>query len=305
MKQKRILIIAFLLPAILLCIIFFLYPSIKTFVMSFYNIKDMSDNFKDWVFVGFSNYKNLYHNGLFMDSMVNILKIWIFGGTVVMFFALLFSVIITSGVRGKAFWRSVIYLPNIITVVAVSTMWTQYIYNDRFGLLKTVFNGLGLHGLANIQWLESGNIFIALMIAFGFGSVGYYMLIIAAAIDGIPIDYFEAAKLEGANTLQKFTKITLPLISSVFRTCLVLWTITAINFFAWSQLFVRTTPIEIFTPTLFMYTRLFQAVKNTGTDYVNVGMGAAVGIVLVLTIVIATNIINRAIRLFSKDRIEY
>jgi len=302
MKQKKLLIVLFLLPSVLIYSAFFLYPSIRTLLMSFYNIPDIASKTKEWSFVGLSNYEYLKNSSLFMQSMWNILKIWIFGGISIMFLSFLFSVILTSGVKGKNFWKSVIYLPNVIASVAMATMWTQYIYSDKYGLFKNIFKHLGLNGLANIQWLDSDHIFLALMIAFGFGAIGYYMLILISAIDGIPIDFYEAAVLEGANIFQKFFHITLPLLHDVFKTCVILWTITAVNFLIWAQVFVNEAPPQITTPGLYMYLKLFGISKINSAEKLNVGIGAAVGIIITITIIIGTSIVNR---LFHRERLEY
>ena len=71
--------------------------------------------------------------------MMNILKIWALGGIIVLSVSLLFGVILTSGIRGKKFFRAIIYLPNIVSAVALATMWLQYVYSSKFGLLKGCF----------------------------------------------------------------------------------------------------------------------------------------------------------------------
>ena len=75
-------------------------------------------------------------------SMWNLVRIWFIGGIIVMSLALLFAVIITSGIRFKSFFRAMIYLPNIVSAVALATMWLQYVYSPKFGLLKTFFTPL-------------------------------------------------------------------------------------------------------------------------------------------------------------------
>ena len=133
--------------------------------MSFFRIEGVTDGLAKWQFVGLSNYGKLLNTTLFRISMWNLFRIWFFGGLIVLSLALLFAVIITSGIRGKSFFRAMIYLPNIVSAVALATMWLQYVYSPKFGLLKTVFTFLHLPGLASMQWLSNEHKFTALLIA--------------------------------------------------------------------------------------------------------------------------------------------
>ena len=210
MKQNKKMIVCFLTPALFFFVVMYLYPIIRTVIMSFFNVEGVSDPMSEWSFNGIGNYQKLIETQLFRTSMMNMLKIFIIGGIAVMLIALLFAVILTSGVRFKAFWRAVIYVPNIINAVAIATMWIQYVFNKRFGLLHSFFTALGLEDLASIDYMNGKWKFWSLLIAFCFGSVGYFMLIFISGIERIPADYYEAATIDGANKLKQFSFITLP-----------------------------------------------------------------------------------------------
>ena len=214
------MIVCFLTPALFFFVVMFLYPIIRTIIMSFFNVEGVSDPISEWTFNGLGNYQKLLETQLFRTSMINMIKIFVIGGIAVMVIALLFAVILTSGVRAKAFWRAVIYVPNIINAVAIATMWIQYVFNKRFGLLHSLFDALGLEELAKIDYMNGKWKFWSLLIAFCFGSVGYFMLIFISGIERIPADYYEAATIDGANKLKQFSFITLPLIKGVFKTCM-------------------------------------------------------------------------------------
>ncbi|BBI35449.1 carbohydrate ABC transporter permease [Cohnella abietis] len=302
MRFKKSVIALFLLPAVLIYLCIFLYPTLRTFAMSFYNIPSLSSKFKEWEFKGIQNYADLIHNSYFVKSVWNVLGIWAIGGALIFGIAFLFAIILTSGVRGKNFWRSLIFLPNTVSVVVLSTVWLQYIFNSNYGLLTTVFNRLGLTALANIQWTDNEHIYFSMIIAFSFGSIGYFMLILNAGIDRIPSDYYEAATLDGASVWIKFFKITMPLLRDVFRTTLVLWTITAFNFFVWSATFGLDDPHTV-TPGFYMYQKVFgKGTSIYSGEVLNVGSGASVGIIITVAILLVTMLINRV---FSKDRLEY
>jgi ABC-type sugar transport system permease subunit len=258
--------------------------------MSFYKVGTVNDQMSQWTFAGINNFVTLTHSFLFKTSMVNMFKIWLIGGFITIAFALLFSVILTSGVKAKAFWRSLIYVPNIISAVAFASMWIQYVFNSNFGLLKTVFGNLHLDNLAAIQWTSPEYLFGSMLVSFCFGAIGYFMLILLAGIERIPTDLYEYAKIEGAGMTRCFFKITLPLIRDVFRTCLMLWTISALNFFVWAQMFSVNGDPETEVPALYMYTLIFGS--SNGNTTIDVGAGAAVGVILTTLVVIIYAILN-------------
>ena len=289
------MLIAFVSPAALFCIIIFLYPILRTLLMSFFRIEGVTDSFSKWQFVGFANYGKLLGTTLFRISMWNLFRIWFFGGLIVLSLALLFAVIITSGIRGRSFFRAMIYLPNIVSAVALATMWLQYVYSPKFGLLKSLFTFLHLPKLASIQWLSNDHKFMALLIAYCFGMVGYHMLIFSSGIERISSDYFEAATLDGANRIQQFQHIALPLLKGMFHTNITMWSVSSVGFFVWSQLFSTVTAdTQTITPMVYMYMQIFGA-GNSVTER-NAGIGAAVGVLLSLCVVVIFTICNKLLQ---------
>ena len=295
MKKNSAMLIAFVSPAALFFIIIFLYPILRTLLMSFFRIEGVTDSFSKWQFVGFANYGKLLGTTLFRISMWNLFRIWLFGGLIVLSLALLFAVIITSGIRGRSFFRAMIYLPNIVSAVALATMWLQYVYSPKFGLLKSLFTFLHLPKLASIQWLSNDHKFMALLIAYCFGMVGYHMLIFSSGIERISSDYFEAATLDGANRIQQFQHITLPLLKVMFHTNITMWSVSSVGFFVWSQLFSTVTAdTQTITPMVYMYMQIFGA-GNSVTER-NAGIGAAVGVLLSICVVIIFTVCNKLLQ---------
>ena len=207
------------------------------------------------------------------------------------------AVILTSGIRGAKFFKAAIYMPNIISAVALATMWVQYIFNYDYGLLNQI---VALLGGENVRWLGSDMIFWAMMAAFIFGSVGYYMLIFISGIEGIPGDIYEAATIDGANVITKLVKITLPLLKGVIRTTITFWSINATTFFLWTKMFspINTEDTTI-VPVVYLYDTVF---GGKGIVERDAGAGAAVGVVLTL-IIIAVYAITNVI--FKDSDLEY
>jgi len=296
MKPSKRLILLFLTPALLAYSLIFLYPTLRTIYMSFFEVSGFVG--ADMQYRGLDNYKELYHTPLFRQSFVNIFRIWTIGGVGIFGFAFLFTVLLTSGIKGKKFFRAIIYLPNLIPVVAMSTMWTQYIYNRRYGFFVHFFSWLGLDGMAKVQWTSFDMIFWSMLIAYVWGGIGWYMLILLAGVERIPTDFYEAAKLDGANLFQQFYKITLPLLRDVLRVCLVMWSIGVINLFAFPRTFTPVNiPKEIMTPANYLYQLAFgMGTGGGGTSGLQVGKAAAIAVCLLAMVLIISGGISRVLK---------
>ncbi len=287
MKKNKTMIFLFIFPTIVCLLLMYVYPVIRTVVMSFFKVESLTESTSQWSFNGLANYYKIMHNNGFLLSMKNMLLIWIVGGIITLALSMLMAVILTSGIRGAKFFKAAIYMPNIISAVALATMWVQYIFNYDYGLLNQLVN---LFGGENIRWLGSDLKFWAMLAAFVFGSVGYYMLIYISGIEGIPSDIYEAATLDGANKISQFTQITMPLLKGVIRTTITFWSINATTFFLWTKMFspVNTEGSTI-VPVVYLYDTVFGGKGITERD---AGAGAAVGVVLTLIIVAIYGIMN-------------
>jgi len=296
MKKNRLMIIVFLTPALLCYLLVFLYPSVRTTVMSFFRVESVSDPIASWTFNGLGNYRTLWATAIFKQAMVNISRIWLIGGLGVMVTALFFAVSLTSGMKGVKFLRSVIYLPNVVSAIAMGTMWINYVYNSSYGLLHNIFASLRLTRLSETLWTGPDNLFWSMLVAYCFGMVGYHMLIFMASIEQIPRDYTEAALIEGANAFQRFYKITLPFLRGCFRTNIVMWTVFTVGFFVWGQLF---SPVNLsfatVAPMNYMYELVFGSSASTATVR-DSGAGAAIGVIMMVIVIIAFALTNLLVR---------
>ena len=180
MKKNKTMIICFILPCLLTLFIMYLYPVARTLIMSFFRIESVTSDVSTWSFYGLGNYSRIFGSPTYRVSMWNMLRIWLVGGIFTLSFSLLFAVILTSGIRFKKFFRAAIYLPNVISAVALATMWIQYVYNNDYGMLNKILGALGLNG---VKWLGTDTKFWAMLFAFIFGAVGYYMLIFISGIE--------------------------------------------------------------------------------------------------------------------------
>ena len=297
MKKSKSMIALFILPCALCLLLMFLYPVVRTVIMSFFQVESLTSAVSSWSFYGLGNYIKIFNSNSFLISMSNMLLIWLVGGVITLALSMLIAVVLTSGIRGGKFFRAAIYLPNIVSAVALATMWVQYVFNYDYGLLNNIVTMLGFD---KIKWLGSDSKFWAMMAAFIFGSVGYYMLIYISGIEGIPKDLYEAATLDGANKVKQFTLITLPLLKGIIKTSITFWSINATTFFLWSKMFspVQTEESTI-VPVIYLYDIVFGGKGITQRD---AGAGAAVGVVLTLLIIVIYGVMNL---LLKKSDLEY
>ena len=297
MRKNKAMIFWFCLPALLSLVIMFVYPVTRTVIMSFFQVESVTATTADWSFYGLGNYTKIFGSASFMTSMRNMLLIWIVGGVITLALAMLMAVVVTSGIRGKKFFRAAIYMPNIISAVALATMWIQYIFNYDYGMLNEIVQ---FFGGDKVKWLGTDLKFWAMTAAFIFGSVGYYMLIYISGIEGIPQDLYEAATIDGAGKVAQFTRITLPLLKGVIKTSITFWSINTTTFFLWTKMF---SPIDTeqstIVPVVYLYDTVF---GGKGVINRDAGAGAAVGVVLTL-IIIAVYVVTE--RLFRGSDLEY
>ena len=297
MRKNKAMIFWFCLPAVLCLLLMFVYPVCRTVLMSFFRVESLTAGVGDWSFFGLGNYAKIFSSRSFRTAMSNMVVIWLVGGLITLALALLMSVVLTSGIRGKKFFRAAIYMPNIISAVALATMWIQYIFQYDYGLLNTIVQ---LFGGDKVKWLGTDLKFWAMTGSFIFGSVGYYMLIYISGIEGIPQDLYEAATIDGAGKGRQFFDITLPLLKGVIKTSITFWSINATTFFLWSKMFSPIdTESSTIVPVIYLYDMVFGGKGITQRD---AGAGAAVGVVLTL-IIIAVYLITE--RLFKGSDLEY
>ncbi len=297
MKPRKRLIISFLLPAGLFYLIFFLIPAAWAFYFSAFDWSGFSN---DMTFVGFGNYvKMLTRDPIFWKSLGNTAKILFVGGAATFILAFLLAILLNSGIKGKKFFRALIFLPNVIAMIALTVMWAFVIYSPTSGVLPNFFKLIGWEAGANFLWMSSNNVFWSMVVAIVWISVGYYVVLIMAGMDKIPNEFYEAAQIEGANIFQQFQKITLPLMWDVITISVVLWSISAVKVFEFPFAFmgVGEDP-NLYTLGVYLYIMGF----GKRMPIYQLGYATAIG-VFTLVIVILISVGIR--RLMNREIIQY
>jgi ABC-type sugar transport system permease subunit len=291
---RQRMVIPFLLPAFILYTVFFVYPAVQAFWVSLHNWSGFGQNM---IYIGLGNYQEMLKDTIFWAAFRRTLYISVVGGIGIFVLALFFAQILQRNLIGKRFFRSLIFFPMVVPGIGLGLIW-QFIYNNDWGLLSGFLRLVGLKSL-NLFWLAPDHIIQSLTIAIIWSYVGYYMTILLAGIDKIPITYFEAAVLDGASEWKTFFIITLPMIWDVFVVALVLWVIGSLKIF---DLIAATTfpapPTSTYTLSIYIWS---QAV-GTYTPVYRLGYATALGVVLLIMVVIGVGFTRLVTR---REAIEY
>ncbi|OCN06334.1 ABC transporter permease [Erysipelotrichaceae bacterium MTC7] len=233
-KQERRFVWLCLAPAILLFTIFMVFPTLNVFRMSLLKWGGLSANQE---FVGFNNFLILFKDMNFIRSCQNTILIIVLVAIITLIFAVVFAAILTrEKVKGENFFRIIFYIPNVLSVVVISSIFSA-IYDPSNGLLNSIIGLFKPENWEGIKFLGDQSIVIyAIIGTMIWQAIGYYMVMYMASMSSIPEHLYESASLDGANKIQQFFKITLPLIWGNIRTTLTFYIISSINL---SFLFVK------------------------------------------------------------------
>ena len=197
----------FILPNFIGFFVFMALPIIMGLVISFTDY----NGFSQFNFVGLKNYIDMFNDEYFTVSLKNnlVYTLVTVPGTIV--FALLLAVGVNKGIKGSSLFKTMFFLPNISSMVAVGIVWAM-IFNPTQGPLNQVLMALGVANPP--QWLSATKTALgSVMVVAIWKQAGYYMIIILAGLQSIPSQLYEAASIDGANSVEKFFKITLPMLS--------------------------------------------------------------------------------------------
>jgi len=224
--SKKLFIFFSLAPAMSLYILFRIIPTFQVFRMSLFKTSALSKKEK---FVGFDNFISLFQDKAFIRSFQNTILLIVVVTIVTLILAVFFAAILTTEkIRGSNFFRIIFYIPNILSIVVVSGIFSA-IYDPGRGLIDSILQIVGLRG-PKAGWLGDQKIVIySIAMALIWQAVGYYMVMYMAGMANIPDSLYEAAELDGAGKINKFFTITLPLVWLNIRATLSFFIISTIN----------------------------------------------------------------------------
>lgn len=224
--QRNLFIGTFIVPTLVFFCIFTIYPVIQALYYSMFDWSGMSDKKE---FIGFDNFKDMFKDPIIWRAIGNDYFLVVGKIVGIMLLATFFAVALTRfNFKLAGFFRSIFFIPNVISVVVIGVLW-NFIYNPQIGFLNA-FLSLFTEDKVTITWLgfTSHTIWMLLPPAVWAG-IGFYMILLIAAIQNIPDSYFEAAELEGANQWTQFKSITVPLIWEQMKVSIINIMMTTLN----------------------------------------------------------------------------
>lgn len=278
-RREALTFYVLILPWLIGFLAFLAYPMLRSLYLSFTSYNLLSP--PEWV--GFRNYERIFADADFWQSLkVTFLYALgsVPGGSII---ALALAMVLSQKLRGINIWRTIFFLPSILSSVAVAVLWL-FIFRPEGGLLNMV---LGWFGIQGPDWLFSEQWALPALIIMSWWTVGGQMVIYLAGLKGIPEVLYEAAEIDGANDSVKFRRITLPMLSPTIFFNLVLGIIGAFQVFDVGWVMTRGGPNDA---TLFymlnLYTRAFKMTQ--------MGYASALAWILFIVIMFITLLVIRS-----------
>lgn len=248
----------FIAPFVISALVFLIGPLIVAFILSFkeYSLLDQT-TFLGAKNVGFSNYIKVFHDPIFKKALTNTFTFSFFTVPLQLIIALLLAMVVDSKIKAKSFFRVAYYIPTLTSAVAVSLI---FLFLFKVDGLFTRF--LTIFGVSPRSWFNEPKFALgAIVLMAVWSSVGVYMIIFLSGLQEIPQTLYEAAEIDGANKLQRFFKITLPLIKPTFFFNLVISVIGTLQMFDQAYIISGGNggPLDsTMTMVLYLYNKAFK-----------------------------------------------
>jgi raffinose/stachyose/melibiose transport system permease protein len=282
-------IMLFLAPAFFFYLSFSFIPIFQSFWISLFHI-DLGS--KTWV--GLSNYSRMLQDGLFIQSLGHIFILLAIVVIISLPSAFVIAWILSQKIRGSGFVRSIMYIPNLLSTVATGTVWI-YLFHNQYGMVNRI---LSLFGIQETDSLLANpkTVMYAIGIVMAWHSVGFYIILFMVAIQNIPQDILDSAKVDGLNQWQRVRYITLPLIVPTIEITLVL--VSTGVFKSFDYIFVLTAggpnhASEVISSYMYI----------VGFQYNDLGYAASIGLVLFFLCLVITRLIS--LLFGSKEAVQY
>jgi len=273
-RREAVIAYLFILPWFIGFVLFIAGPVLASLVLSFYSWRVITPP----VFTGLDNFRRMFfEDPLFIQSL-KVTGIYVlFAIPLGQIGSLLLALLLNQKIRAIAVWRTIFYLPSVVSGVAVSVLWL-WIYHPTYGLLNSFLASFGFQGP---NWLGSDQWALPSLIIKSFWGIGGGIIIYLAGLQGVPQSLYEAAEMDGAGEVTKFFRITLPLMSPVIFFSLVLGTIGGLQTFTEAFVMTRGGPNN---STLFYGLYLYQ----TAFGFLNMGYASAMAWFIFVVIFLLT-----------------
>lgn len=274
LKPRALVGYGFILPGLILYVVFIVYPFIEMLRLSLYQSRGLVPRIE---YVGFANYEQVFNDSRFWSAFGNNV-LWSLATLVVpMVLGFIIAVVLArSNIIGRNFFRVVFFIPVTFSQVVVATVFT-WIYHPRWGLANTVLTAIGLEHLTTAWLGDPDTALWALIIAGIWREIGLFMVVFLAGMQKIPSELFDAAKVDGANPLEEILYVIIPSLRQEVTFMVVTSIIISFKVFDIVQVLTRGGPFGR-TEVLGFY------VFELGFNQFNWGYGNTVAVVLTLII---------------------
>ena len=278
----------FLMPALLVLGVFFLLPVIAALVLSLtdYDLYALA-NIDNLRFVALQNYWALLQRPLFWSALGHTVYFVAVGVPLSMGTSLGAALLLNSPLaRCKPFFRTALFAPVVTTVVAVAVIW-RYLFNTKYGMANFVLGHLGIHP---VDWLGDPHWAMPTIILFAvWKNFGYNMIIFLAGLQAIPLDLYEAARIDGASAWRQFRHITLPMLGPTLLMVSILTVSGYFQLFAEPYVMTEGGPLQSTTSVLYL-------MYDEGFKWWNLGSASAVAFLLFLIMFAVTALMLKLAR---------
>lgn len=272
-RSDRSALAAFMAPALIIMLVFFVIPVIYVIVVSVLKWNGISTA----SFVDIQNFAKLFRDKSFVRSVTNNIIWALVAGFIQVPLAMVMAIILSRKPFGWKFFRTVYFFPQVISGIALATLW-RAIYSADTGLLNGLLRVLGM-GDAARDWLGTVQTAFPAVLIYWVFYVGYYMVIMMADITTIDSSYYEAATIDGASDFQQAIYITIPLIKKTsLLTCVTLASVLGLRQFEQVYMLTNGGPANT-TSTMVLY--MYKKMQDT-----NYGMASATAVILIIVGVI-------------------
>lgn len=283
--QERLVIFLFLLPALTLFLVFVVFPIFQSLYYSFFTWNGLGPAVD---FVGLENFKKILDDKVFLKALTNGVLIIIFSLAFQLPFSLFLAVLVGRNLPGRVFFRTIFFMPYVLSEVITALMWL-FLYNPdpERGFFNAVLITLGSEPHA---WLADTKLVLpAIFLALTWKYFGFHMLLFLTGLQNIPEEVEDAARIDGANSLQNFFYVTLPLLGSTIRTSVYLSILGSLQQFILVWIMSKGGPVNA-SETLSTYMYRFGFIRF------QLGYGSAVAIYMFLLSLIFSLIYQRLTR---------
>lgn len=271
------------LPAVILTLMFTIWPTLQALYLSFTNATSLGLNNK---FVRLDNYIYMFHDKSFIQALINTAKLMAVVPVITIFCSLVLAFVLNQcKLKEMVLYRTIFYFPNIVSLTVVGIIWS-FVFHPNVGIVNKILGAVGLESLQR-SWLgDSKTALWCIAFTLLWQAAGYYMVMHIAAMDGISPEIYESATLDGASAWRKLVSITMPLMKDIIGITFVLALSGTINLsFVLSQVMTGGGPNGASSVLLqYMYTQ----------GFVNGNFGYAMAItVFTLAISVALSMLSR------------